>query len=160
MCVLVNRFEFDDRLIGAIGCLSKGLASFVYAFAPTEFIFYLGIFPKYFNMTYALIYEIGGVCIIFEWIRCKTFFSSGSAEKSLSRIKKHVFIHLSIYNMYLFLSGIWIRFLFLEKFDVKYYTVYKKKKIRESKIYIVGGGDIRPLFLCTPPYLQNPRFKC
>lgn len=42
LCVLVNRFGVDDRLIGAIGCLSKGLAAFVYAFAPTEFVFYLG----------------------------------------------------------------------------------------------------------------------
>jgi len=42
LCVLVKRFELDDRLIGAIGCLSKGLAAFVYAFAPTEFVFYLG----------------------------------------------------------------------------------------------------------------------
>lgn len=42
LSVLVNRFNVDDRLIGAIGCLSKGLAAFVYAFAPTEFIFYLG----------------------------------------------------------------------------------------------------------------------
>jgi len=42
LLVLVSHFGIDDRLIGAIGCLSKGLAAFVYAFAPTEFVFYLG----------------------------------------------------------------------------------------------------------------------
>lgn len=42
LLILVNQFNLDDRLIGAIGCLSKSLAAFVYAFAPTEFVFYLG----------------------------------------------------------------------------------------------------------------------
>lgn len=42
LSVLVNRFGIDDRLIGALGCLSKGLAAFVYAFAPNEFVFYIG----------------------------------------------------------------------------------------------------------------------
>ncbi|XP_060838132.1 uncharacterized protein LOC132920081 [Rhopalosiphum padi] len=49
--ILVNRLGIDDRLIGAIGCLSKGLASFVYAFAPTEFLFYLGPIVDIFHGT-------------------------------------------------------------------------------------------------------------
>ncbi|KAE9541328.1 hypothetical protein AGLY_004573 [Aphis glycines] len=49
--ILVNRLGIDDRLIGAIGCLSKGLASFVYAFAPTEFLFYLGPIVDLFHGT-------------------------------------------------------------------------------------------------------------
>ncbi|XP_025205980.1 uncharacterized protein LOC112602231 [Melanaphis sacchari] len=49
--IFVNRLGIDDRLIGAIGCLSKGLASFVYAFAPTEFLFYLGPIVDIFHGT-------------------------------------------------------------------------------------------------------------
>lgn len=49
--ILVNRFGIDDRLLGAIGCLSKGLASFVYACAPTEFLFYLGPIVDIFHGT-------------------------------------------------------------------------------------------------------------
>ncbi|XP_025410659.1 uncharacterized protein LOC112683722 isoform X2 [Sipha flava] len=51
LCVLVNRFGVDDRLIGAIGCLSKGLAAFVYAFAPTGFVFYVGPIVDIFHGT-------------------------------------------------------------------------------------------------------------
>lgn len=51
--VLVKRFSIDDRLLGAIGCLSKGLASFVYAYAPTEFLFYLG---EYYAINYTILY--------------------------------------------------------------------------------------------------------
>ncbi|CAI6366572.1 unnamed protein product [Macrosiphum euphorbiae] len=49
--ILVKRFSIDDRLLGAIGCLSKGLASFVYAYAPTEFLFYLGPIVDIFHGT-------------------------------------------------------------------------------------------------------------
>lgn len=40
--VFSHKLGIDDALIGVMSCMSKILAGFVYAFAPTSFIFYLG----------------------------------------------------------------------------------------------------------------------
>ncbi|VVC34721.1 Hypothetical protein CINCED_3A007627 [Cinara cedri] len=51
LMLLVNQLKLDDRLIGALGCLSKGLAAFVYAFAPTGMVFYIGPLVDIFHGT-------------------------------------------------------------------------------------------------------------
>jgi PCFT/HCP family folate transporter-like MFS transporter 1/3 len=40
--VFSHILEIDDALIGVMSCISKILAGFVYAYAPTDFVFYLG----------------------------------------------------------------------------------------------------------------------
>jgi hypothetical protein len=40
--VFSHLLQIDDALIGVISCMSKILAGFVYAFAATPFVFYLG----------------------------------------------------------------------------------------------------------------------
>lgn len=42
--VLSHMLKIDDALVGAISCMSKVLAEFIYAFAPNEFVFYMGKF--------------------------------------------------------------------------------------------------------------------
>lgn len=40
--VFSHMLQIDDALIGVMSCVSKILAGFVYAFATTDFVFYLG----------------------------------------------------------------------------------------------------------------------
>lgn len=40
--VFSHKLRIDDALIGFMSCMSKILAGFVYAYAPTATIFYLG----------------------------------------------------------------------------------------------------------------------
>lgn len=40
--VFSHMLQIDDALIGVMSCISKILAGFVYAFATTDFVFYLG----------------------------------------------------------------------------------------------------------------------
>lgn len=40
--VFSHMLGVDDALIGVMSCVSKILAGFVYAYAPTDFVFYLG----------------------------------------------------------------------------------------------------------------------
>lgn len=40
--VFSHVLKIDDALIGVMSCMSKILAGFVYAFASSEFVFYLG----------------------------------------------------------------------------------------------------------------------
>lgn len=42
--VFSHLLQIDDALIGVMSCMSKILAGFVYAFATTEFVFYLGAY--------------------------------------------------------------------------------------------------------------------
>lgn len=42
--VFSHMLQIDDALIGVMSCVSKILAGFVYAFATTDFVFYLGEF--------------------------------------------------------------------------------------------------------------------
>ena len=44
ICVFSHLLQIDDTLIGIIACMSKILAGFVYAFATSVFVFYLGMF--------------------------------------------------------------------------------------------------------------------
>lgn len=37
-----HKLEIDDALIGVMSCISKILAGIVYAFATTDFMFYMG----------------------------------------------------------------------------------------------------------------------
>ncbi|XP_050538933.1 uncharacterized protein LOC126904197 isoform X2 [Daktulosphaira vitifoliae] len=46
LVILCHIFKMDEALIGAIAVSSKIMAEFVYAFATTEFIFYIGIFVE------------------------------------------------------------------------------------------------------------------
>lgn len=43
--VFSHMLQIDDALIGVMSCVSKILAGFVYAFATTDFVFYLGKSP-------------------------------------------------------------------------------------------------------------------
>lgn len=45
--VFSHVLQIDDALIGVMSCMSKILAGFVYAFATTEFVFYLGNIRPY-----------------------------------------------------------------------------------------------------------------
>lgn len=40
--VFSHKLKIDDALIGLMSCMSKILAGFIYAFASTDFVFYLG----------------------------------------------------------------------------------------------------------------------
>lgn len=40
--ILSHLLKIDDALIGAFACLSKVLSGIVFAFAPSEFFFYIG----------------------------------------------------------------------------------------------------------------------
>ncbi|XP_050443435.1 proton-coupled folate transporter-like [Adelges cooleyi] len=51
LTVLVNWLKIDDRLIGAMGCLSKVLGAFVYGLAPNQYIFYLAPLVDIFHGT-------------------------------------------------------------------------------------------------------------
>lgn len=37
-----HKLKMDDALIAAMACVSKVIGSFVFAFAPNKYIFYLG----------------------------------------------------------------------------------------------------------------------
>jgi len=47
--VLSHLLKLDDALIGVIACLSKVFAGIVFAFAPSEFYFYVGKHELYFQ---------------------------------------------------------------------------------------------------------------
>ncbi|KAL4120330.1 hypothetical protein QTP88_013046 [Uroleucon formosanum] len=49
--VFSHKLGIDDALIGVMSCMSKILAGFVYAFAPTAFIFYLAPLVEIINGT-------------------------------------------------------------------------------------------------------------
>lgn len=40
--VFSHKLKIDDSLVGVMSCMSKIFSGFVYAFASTEFLFYLG----------------------------------------------------------------------------------------------------------------------
>lgn len=40
--VFSHMLKIDDSLVGLMSCMSKILSGFIYAFASTEFVFYLG----------------------------------------------------------------------------------------------------------------------
>ncbi|XP_044728955.1 uncharacterized protein LOC123292386 [Chrysoperla carnea] len=49
--VFSHVLKIDDTIIGALSCTSKILSSFVYAFAPNTFVFYLGSIVEILNGT-------------------------------------------------------------------------------------------------------------
>lgn len=49
--VFSHKLQIDDALIGVMSCISKILAGFVYAFATTDFMFYMGELSSFYYYT-------------------------------------------------------------------------------------------------------------
>jgi len=135
--ILVNRLAIDDRLIGAIGCLSKGLASFVYAFAPTEFLFYLGPIVDIFHGTSLVAFR----AILSKLVPANQLGQALAVSSLVETILPAIFrpLYSVIYNKTLhYIPGAFYVFGgVLNLFGIfVFISMYKKKKQNEKCEYV------------------------